>query len=137
MPTAPHDPRSSITLSAADETSAISVLQQLAAVGYGEVFRPAPPPASLYCGACGSVSAVATFPDVWARRIGEISDPNKMVLVFSARCPVCSHGGSVLLGFGPECSLEDATIVTQITNRSAHIADLPVIATQDPTQRAS
>lgn len=137
MPTAPHDRRSNITLSTAGDTTATSVRQQLAAVGYGEDFRPAPPPASLYCAACGSVSAVATFQDVWARRLERASDPSDMVLVFAARCPVCSHGGSAVLGFGPGCSQEDATIVAQIPDHSVHIVGPPVIVTRDPTQRAS
>lgn len=121
MPTAPHDPRSKIVLSAAGTTTVITMLQELAAVGYGNHFCPAPPPSSLYCGACGSVSAVAMFNEAWARRLEGASGSDDMVIVFAARCPVCSHGGSVVLRFGPKSSPADAAIVARIPDHSVHV----------------
>lgn len=120
MSSAPDDPRSDIATSPGD-TAVTTVLEQLAGAGYGEDLRPAPPPASLHCGACGSVSAVDSFGDTWARRLEGASDPDDMVLVLAARCPVCGHGGSVVLGFGPESSPEDSAIVAQIPVHAVRI----------------
>ena len=57
------------------------------AAGFGEDLRPAPPPASLHCGACGSISSVEMFGDIWARRLEGASDPDDMVLVVGRSVP--------------------------------------------------
>ena len=136
MSSAPDDPRRGIASTVGDTTTT-SVLEQLATAGFGEDLRPAPPPGSLHCGACGSVSSIETFGDVWARRLEGASDPDDMVLVVAARCPVCGHGGSVVLGFGPASSPEDAAIVAEIPAHAVHVADRDTNPPVDGTNRTS
>ncbi len=106
----PHDPRASLE----NVGDVVPLLDQLADVGFATSLRPAPPPGSLRCSACASVSKVTDFDDFWGRRFEGTSDPDDMVLVVAARCPVCGHGGTIVLGFGPLSSPEDAAIVAEL-----------------------
>ena len=42
------------------------------------------------------------------------SDPDDMILVIAASCPVCSTGGTVVLGYGPNASPEDADLIVAL-----------------------
>lgn len=94
--------------------NATEVLDHLARSGYGVSLRPGPDPGTMRCSACRRVSAVADFDSVWATRLEGTSDPDDMVLIVAAECPVCEQGGNIVLGFGPTASGEDSAIVAEI-----------------------
>lgn len=102
---------------------AAQVVDELTRIGYATSLRPRGDDALLFCPSCDTASPVDRFEDVWATRLEGQSDPDDMVLVVAARCPVCHIGGSVVLGFGPAGSAEDAAIVAQIPDDAMHHLD--------------
>lgn len=119
MNTHPQDPRSRLTRS----DDAAGIVNGLAGIGYEVSFRPGSTDASLYCAACDSTSPMERFTDVWATRLEGQSDPDDMVLVVAAQCPVCANGGAVVLGFGPAGSDVDAAIVAHVPDDAMHHLD--------------
>jgi hypothetical protein len=116
MPTRSKDPR--LQLTGSDGSSGI--VDDLARIGYAASFRPGVDDGTMICPSCGTVSPVSRFGDVWATRLEGQSDPDDMVLVVAARCPACHDGGSIVLGFGPAGSAEDAAVVAQIPDHAMH-----------------
>lgn len=119
MTTRQQDPR--LQLSGSDGSARI--VDELARLGYATSLRPRGDDASLFCPNCGNASQMNRFDDVWATRLEGESDPDDMVLVVAARCPVCHDGGSIVLGFGPAGSAEDAAIVAQVPDHAMHHLD--------------
>ena len=111
-----QNPRAKLT----SPDSVSGLLGQLSQIGYATSLRPGRPVGSLVCTNCASVSKMSQFEDVWARRFEGQSDPDDMVLVVTARCPVCGEGGSVVLGFGPTSSPEDPAIVGEVPDDALH-----------------
>jgi hypothetical protein len=95
-----------------------NVLAHLAAEGYGTDFVPADRPGTLRCPQYESVSAIGDFRIERERRLEGASDPDDMVLVVAAACPVCGARGTVALGYGPEASPEDADLVSGLPRSS-------------------
>ena len=48
------------------------------------------------------------------RRLEGASDPDDMLAVAALVCPACGAPGTVLLGYGPSASLDDATVLTAL-----------------------
>jgi hypothetical protein len=94
-----------------DYETASGVLRNLAEVGVAEQFAPGATAGTLRCSACGSESAAQRFELLDERRLEGASDPDDMVLIVAARCPVCAAQGAVVLGYGPEASPEDSDVV--------------------------
>ena len=65
----------------------------------------------LLCGVCGTVSAPAEVPMGSLRRLEGESDPADMVAVVALTCPACDARGTVVLGFGPMASAQDADVL--------------------------
>ncbi len=110
------DPR--LQLSGSDGSARI--VDELARLGYRSSLRPGRDDATVFCPSCAISSPIEQFDDVWATRLEGESDPDDMVLVVAAHCPVCHDGGSIVLGFGPAGSAEDAAIVAQVPDHAMH-----------------
>ena len=95
------------------------VLHAMAERGFATQFVPGTAPGSLRCTACGSVTAAAALAAAEERRLEGASDPDDLVLVVAATCPVCRSGGTIVLGYGPEASEVDADLVLALS-RSPH-----------------
>jgi hypothetical protein len=93
-----------------DET-VTAVLRDLADRGYRAQYLPGPTPGSLQCTACGAASPGEAYEIVEERRLEGTSDPDDMVLVVAARCPACGARGSIVLGYGPDASVDDSDVV--------------------------
>ncbi|MFN8017959.1 MAG: hypothetical protein U0P45_07525 [Acidimicrobiales bacterium] len=87
------------------------VLAQLVASGASASFEPGRPHATLRCSACGSESDAERFEVEEERRLEGASDPDDMVLVVAARCPVCGSKGAIVLGYGAAASAVDSDLV--------------------------
>ncbi len=64
--------------------------------------------ARLECSACRSQFDVADARVHALRRLEGASDPDDMLAVAAVVCPVCAARGTVVLGYGPVASAEDA-----------------------------
>lgn len=94
------------------------ILRALAEEGYGHQFVPGRDPGTLRCLVCGSTSAVERMTVHDERRLEGASDPDDMVLVEALSCPVCAAGGTIVLGYGPEASADDAALVAGLQRPS-------------------
>jgi hypothetical protein len=103
----------------ADDASASGILRNLAQEGYGTQFVPGPSPGVLRCCACGSVSSATDFRVQRERRLEGVSDPDDMVLIVAASCPVCSSGGAIVLGYGPNASADDTDLVMALERHTS------------------
>ncbi|WP_426571499.1 hypothetical protein [Aquihabitans sp. McL0605] len=97
-----------------DDSSMRGILLNLAAEGFGSQFVPGPAAGVLRCTACGSVSAGREFRIQRERRLEGASDPDDTILVVAAACPVCRTGGTVVLGYGPNASADDADLIVAL-----------------------
>jgi hypothetical protein len=92
-----------------DNTTVIEVLHSFEQRGFTEQLIPLDG-ASIECGGCGTRSPAVSFSIEGARRLEGASDPDDMVTVIAARCPQCDKVGTVVLGYGPAASDNDADI---------------------------
>jgi hypothetical protein len=101
-----------------DNDSLTGVLRDLASDGFEASYRPAPESvegrAAVVCGACGRATPAADLDLVAERRMEGASDPDEMLLAVAATCPACSTGGVIVLGYGPNASVEDSDIVVAL-----------------------
>ncbi|MGZ4807305.1 MAG: hypothetical protein ACXV5U_13080 [Ilumatobacteraceae bacterium] len=67
--------------------------------------------ATLECLACGVVSPPNEVSMSSLRRLEGSSDPDDMVAVVAVSCPACGARASVVLGFGPMASQQDAEVL--------------------------
>lgn len=120
-----------------DNDSLTDVLRDLAEIGFSSSFRPATEPVdgrpAVVCAACGRTSAAADLQVSVERRLEGASDPDEMVMAVAARCPGCGTGGALVLGYGPEASVEDSDLVLALQSAptAPEVADGPVAAGGD------
>jgi hypothetical protein len=62
----------------------------------------------IQCLTCRTQAPAGAYRAADARRLEGASDPADMVMVVPVRCPECGAGGSLILGYGPNASAEDA-----------------------------
>ena len=48
------------------------------------------------------------------RRLEGASDPDDLLVVLALRCPHCGTPGTLVLGYGPNSTLEDAAVLEQV-----------------------
>ena len=48
------------------------------------------------------------------RRLEGASDPDDMLAVAALVCPACGAPGTVLLGYGPSATIDDATVLAAL-----------------------
>jgi hypothetical protein len=101
-----------------DNDSLTGVLRDLASDGFGASYRPARERvegrAAVVCGACGRSTPAADLEVVAERRMEGASEPDEMLLAVAAPCPACGAGGVIVLGYGPNASVEDSDIVVAL-----------------------
>jgi hypothetical protein len=104
-----------------EQTTSTGVLRRYAEDGFtASLMAVEDPPSSMRCSACGTTSPADAFEVVDERRLEGASDPDDMVIVVAARCPVCGQGGAVSLGFGPEASPADSDVVAALRTSDVH-----------------
>jgi hypothetical protein len=92
-----------------DNTTLVAVLNSLEGQGFTAQLIAADQ-SSIQCGACDETSPATDFSVDATRRLEGASDPDDMMTVIGARCPRCGAAGTLVLGYGPNASEEDAAI---------------------------
>jgi hypothetical protein len=90
--------------------SLLEVLNEAADEGFAAQFV-ALPDGLVECVECGASSPSSAFELVGYRRLEGVSDPADMLLVAWVRCPRCGAHGTLTLGYGPNASESDASIL--------------------------
>jgi hypothetical protein len=88
----------------------LDVLNEAAEAGFTAQFI-ARPDGLVECVECGAVSPTSEFVVDGYRRLEGVSDPADMLLVAWVRCPSCGAQGTLTLGYGPNASEADASIL--------------------------
>jgi hypothetical protein len=70
--------------------------------------------AQLECAVCRARFGAGDADAVALRRLEGASDPDDMLAVAALGCPSCKARGTVVLGYGPTASAEDAAILETI-----------------------
>ena len=104
-----------------DNTTVTAVLNAFEQRGFTEQLIPLDG-AAIECGGCGTRSPATSFAIEGARRLEGASDPDDMVTVIAARCPQCAKVGTVVLGYGPSASDNDADISAAFGAIQAEVA---------------
>lgn len=92
-----------------DNTTLTAILARLDEDGFGAQFVVREG-AEIECLACRNVSPASKFVVQRSRRLEGASDPDDMVHVVAATCPVCGERGTVVLTYGVNASLEDGDV---------------------------
>jgi len=92
---------------AQDAQTITEAIRALEADGYTGQFR-AVEGAAVQCLTCREPSPAASIAVEKLARLEGPTDPSDMVAVAALTCPRCSARGTLLLGYGPEATLEDA-----------------------------
>ena len=103
-----------------DNTTLTAILASLDDDGFGAQFVVREG-AQLDCLECGSTSPASTFLVSRSRRLEGASDPDDMVHVVAANCPACNAGGTVILTYGVNASLEDGDVSLALDMSGAEV----------------
>jgi hypothetical protein len=98
----PSTPQGSDTL--------LDVLNEAAEAGFGAQLI-ARADGLVECVACSASSPTSAFEVEGYRRLEGVSDPAEMLLVAWLRCPRCGVHGTLTLGYGPNASEADVSIL--------------------------
>lgn len=66
------------------------------------------------CLTCRGDSDAAALEVHAIERLEGASDPDDMLAVVAARCPRCGTGGTLVLGYGPDASVDDADVLAAL-----------------------
>jgi hypothetical protein len=99
--------------SAGDESTVTEVLEAYASGGFSSSFIVTDESA-VECVACGAVSLADGVSMSSLRRLEGESDPADMLAIAAITCPECGERGTVVLGFGPMSTLQDAEVLTHL-----------------------
>ena len=105
-----------VTGAPSDNTTLVSVLKSFEERGYTAQFIPADD-GMVDCAGCGSSFAATELVVEAIRRLEGASDPDDMMTVIAARCPNCGVSGTLVLGYGPNATANDAAISAAIGRR--------------------
>lgn len=97
-----------------DNDTLTEVLDALRDDGFESDFRTSGDSGDVVCGARGEVAHAGDLEVLEQRRLEGASDPSDMVLAVGARCPRCRADGVIVVGYGPEASAEDASVVVEL-----------------------
>jgi hypothetical protein len=92
------------------------VLAEYEAAGYGGQFEVVSASA-IACLTCGSESAATEFGMSGLRRLEGASDPDDMLSVVAVSCPRCGARGTIVLGYGPNASADEASVSKQLRDQ--------------------
>lgn len=70
--------------------------------------------ARIRCGSCESEIDAAEFVIQCLRRLEGASDPDDMLAIIATRCPSCAADGTLILGYGPMASGDDADVAVSM-----------------------
>ena len=94
------------------------IVEQFEAAGHtGQM--AARPGGRLLCFTCRTGSDADRVEVVGLRRMEGASDPADMLAVAALVCPVCGTKATVVLGYGPESSEDDADVLVHLDGRVA------------------
>ena len=113
-----------------DYTTLTAILARLDEDGFGAQFVVREG-AEIECLACRNTSPASSFVARRSRRLEGASDPDDMVHVVAATCPVCNAGGTVVLTYGVNASLEDGDV-----SLALDMSDAEVEAPGSPTEES-
>lgn len=108
---------------AADTGTLTEVLAAYAGSGFDSSFTVVES-AKLECHTCAQVFAASEASMASRRRLEGASDPDDMLAVIALTCPHCGAQGTVVLGFGPSATPEDADVSGAFRD-ARDSADLP------------
>ena len=103
-----------------DASTITDVLHTLESDGYVGQFR-ARSGALLECATCHELTRAGTIGVDQMRRLEGASDPDDMLVVAALTCPSCGTRGTVVLGYGPISSAEDADVVAALDEAPAPV----------------
>jgi hypothetical protein len=95
---------------ASDARTLAEVIAVLEDTGYRGQFSTRPE-GRLLCLTCRTESDAPAVAVHSLSRTEGASDPDDMLAVAAVTCPVCATPGTVVLGYGPEASEEDAEVL--------------------------
>jgi hypothetical protein len=98
---------------ARDATTLIDVIGEFEREGFRGQFL-VQTGGALECAVCRAEFDAGDAPAVALRRLEGASDPDDMLAVAALVCPSCSSRGTVVLGYGPVASPEDAAALTAL-----------------------
>jgi hypothetical protein len=85
------------------------------------------------CARCDSANPAASFDIVHFRCLEGASDPADMLIVVWSACPTYRAHGALTLGFGPNASAADATVLAVLDLRDADTSPTaPRVSPSDP-----
>ena len=98
-----------------DDTTLGEVLEAFEVEGYrGQM--AARPAGQVLCVSCHMESDAAEMQVDDLRRLEGVSDPADMMAVAALVCPVCDTHGTLVLGYGPEASHDDAEVLALLSD---------------------
>lgn len=106
-----------------DNTTLTEVLESFELAGFGGQFV-AEHDGFVRCSHCATSFPASRLVVERARRLEGASDPADMVRVIAARCGSCDRRATLVLGFGPTASEDDADVASalivapQVTDRA-------------------
>ena len=116
------------TAQPSDNTTLVEVVDSYRAAGYITEFW-VEEGSTVRCDGCQSTLDSKRLPVLSQRRLEGASDPADMVVVVATSCPVCGADGTMVLGYGPMASGEDADVL--VTLGAPRGNDLPDNAAPD------
>jgi hypothetical protein len=97
------------------DTALGEVVGKLDAQGDGGQFR-AVDGGQVQCLTCRAVFDASMLSGDEVTRLEGASDPSDMVMVVPAHCVSCHTDGTLVLGYGPDASVEDADVVGRLSS---------------------
>lgn len=107
------DPGHGLTGVARDARTLREALDLLQQRGFDQEMR-AETDGKVQCLHCQVVSPAATLVPSELLRLEGASDPDDMLAVVALTCPACGARAALVLGYGPEASEEDSTVLRDL-----------------------
>jgi hypothetical protein len=95
------------------ESTITEVLESYAQGGFTSSFVVTEE-SELECLECENVTSANRFSMSSLRRLEGASDPADMIAVVAITCPICRSRGTTILGFGPNATVQDAEVLTEL-----------------------
>jgi hypothetical protein len=127
MTQGPHQPD---TFDLPDATTVSEIVQRYQDQGFVMSFT-AVEGGGVRCGSCRTVSDAGSVTVNAIGRAEGPSDPADMAMVAVVTCPWCSMAGTLVVGYGPSASPEDADVVTRLSDERP-TGEAAVLTALDP-----
>lgn len=97
----------------ASNTTLAELLAAFEAEGY-KVQMAVRPAGYVLCMGCQMESPAADMQVDAMERMEGASDPDDMLAVFALICPLCTSRGTLVVGYGPDASLDDSDVLAAL-----------------------